>query len=267
MANVFKKLSDSDRNPTATLYFGNIDPQVTELLMYELFIQFGPVRSINVPKDRILKTHQGYGFVEFRSSLDAGYTLDILRGVRLFGKLLKLKKIDQGTGGVGQQGTGPMKKIGQMNVVGQGQDLLNPNYIDVGAKLFINNLSPLVDEKFLFETFGKFGNLIRYPIIRRDIETGQSMGYGFLTYDDFTTSDLVIEKMNNTILMNNKISISYAFKEDTTSGQKKARTRHGDKVERLLAESAKANNLLITKKLKTKKKQKVTKPQHHRKSG
>ncbi|KAG7661219.1 sap49, partial [[Candida] subhashii] len=41
VANAFKKLSDSDRNPTATLYFGNIDPQVTELLMYELFIQFG----------------------------------------------------------------------------------------------------------------------------------------------------------------------------------------------------------------------------------
>lgn len=266
MANVFKKLSDSDRNATATLYFGNIDPQVNELLMYELFIQFGPVRSINMPKDRILKTHQGYGFVEFKSSKDSDYTLDILRGVRLFGKSLKLKRIDQSQSNTGKSSM--PKKIGQVNI--QSQDLLNPNYIDVGAKLFVNNLSPLVDEKFLFDTFSKFGTLIRYPTIRRDPETGQSMGYAFLTFDDFQTSDTVIEKMNNTILMNNKISISYAFKEEsatTSGGDGKKKVRHGDKAERLLAESAKANNLLITKKLKSKKKQqqqKVTKPQHHR---
>ena len=59
MSIIFRKRLDSDRNIDASLYFGNIDPQVTELLMYELFIQFGPVKSINMPKDRILKTHQG----------------------------------------------------------------------------------------------------------------------------------------------------------------------------------------------------------------
>ncbi|EMG47187.1 Likely U2-associated splicing factor [Candida maltosa Xu316] len=94
MSTIFKKVPDSERNALASLYFGNIDPQVTELLMYELFVQFGPIKSINMPKDRILKTHQGYGFVEFKNKDDAKYTMDILRGVRLYGKALKLKEVD-----------------------------------------------------------------------------------------------------------------------------------------------------------------------------
>ena len=43
------------------------------------------------------------------------------------------------------------------------------------------------------DTFSKFGTLIRNPIIRRDSE-GHSLGYGFLTYDDFESSDLCIQK-------------------------------------------------------------------------
>lgn len=92
MTSVFRKPPDSDRNVKASLYFGNLDPQVTEPLLYELFIQFAPIRSLNLPKDRVLKTHQGYGFIEFRTIKDAEYVLNILRGIRLYGKMLKLKR-------------------------------------------------------------------------------------------------------------------------------------------------------------------------------
>lgn len=243
MATIFKRQLDSERNSNASLYFGNIDPQVTELLMYELFIQFGPIKSLNMPKDRILKTHQGYGFVEFRNIDDAKYTMDILRGVRLFGKALKLKNIDSKSSTTTASNNALNQTIGTFVSL----DLINPNYIDVGAKIFINNLNPLIDEKFLSDTFSKFGTLIRAPSIRRNSD-GQLMGYAFLTYDDFESSDLCIQKMNNVILMNNKISVSYAFKEQTVDGKK---ARHGDEVERMLAQSAKKNNVLVSKKAKS----------------
>ncbi|RCK54507.1 Splicing factor 3B subunit 4 [Candida viswanathii] len=242
MSTIFKKQADSERNSNASLYFGNIDPQITELLMYELFIQFGPIKSLNMPKDRILKTHQGYGFVEFRNIDDAKYTMDILRGVRLYGKALKLKKIDAKS----STSTTGNRVLNQTIGTFVASDLINSNYIDVGAEVFISNLNPLIDEKFLSDTFSKFGKLIRTPSIRRDPE-GQSMGYAFLTYDDFESSDLCIQKMNNVILMNNKISVSYAFKDQSVDGKK---VRHGDEVERMLAQSAKKNNLLVTKKTK-----------------
>ena len=63
----------ADRNAEATVYVGNLDTQVTEELLWELFLQAGPVTNVYVPKDRVTSTHQGFGFVEFRSEEDAEY--------------------------------------------------------------------------------------------------------------------------------------------------------------------------------------------------
>lgn len=231
--NVFRKLPDSERNIKATLYFGNVDAQANEVLMYELFVQFGPIKSLNMPKDRILGTHQGFGFVEYKSVADADYTLEILKGVRLYGKHLRLKKADLKTNTSTSQG-----------VAGAG--LLSPHYIDVGAKVFINNLNPMVDSQFLYDTFLKFGTLIKRPEVQIDSQSGESQGYAFITFQDFSASDKAIEKMNGSYLMNSKVRLTYAFKEDA-SGKKVA---HGDSIERKLAENAKANKVIVTKKKK-----------------
>lgn len=224
MASVFRKPADADRNVRATLYVGNLDPQVNEVLLYELFIQFAPIKSLNLPKDRVLGTHQGYGFVELRSVEDTDYVLEILRGVRLYGKSLKLRRTDSGSRGTA--GTGP-----------NGSQQPMAQALDVGAKLFIGNLDPLIDEQYLHETFSKFGTMIRPPLVVRDVNTGESKRHGFLTFGDFETTDSIIEKMNGIVLMNSQITVEYAFKEDPSNTNQK-KIRHGDKVERMLAANA-----------------------------
>lgn len=209
--NIFKKPVDAERNLQASLYVGNLDPQVTEPLLYELFIQFGPVKLLNLPKDRILRAHQGFGFVEYRTVQDADYALNILRGVRLFGRTLKMKKTELHTTSVAP-GEAPL--------------------MSVGARLFVRNLSPLIDEQYLQETFSRFGTLIERPTLIR--EDGVSKGHAFLEFDSFEASDAVVEKMDGALLMNYKVSVTYAYKDDK-------RVKHGDEVERLLAEKAKAN--------------------------
>eukprot|EP00882_Tetradesmus_deserticola_P021299 GHRQ01023060.1.p2 GENE.GHRQ01023060.1~~GHRQ01023060.1.p2 ORF type:complete len:131 (+),score=23.08 GHRQ01023060.1:820-1212(+) len=62
-----------DRNQDATVYVGNLDPQVTEELVWELFTQAGPIVNVYLPKDRVTNSHQGYGFVEYRAEEDADY--------------------------------------------------------------------------------------------------------------------------------------------------------------------------------------------------
>lgn len=210
--NVFRKPQENERNPNATLYVGNLDPQVSEPLLYELFIQVGPVRLLNLPKDRILRAHQGFGFVEFNTSLDADYALSVLNGVRLFGKVLKMKKTDPS----GAQGNETKPAL------------------SVGARLFVKHLSPLVDEKYLKDTFSRFGNLIEPPSIVKD-ENGKSKGRGFIEYDDFDSSDLAISKMNGSLLMNNRIELAYAYKE----GLEHQKLQHGDEVERKLVQQGK----------------------------
>ena len=61
----------SERNQDATVYVGGLYKKVSEPLLWELFLQAGPVVNTHMPKDRVTGQHQGYGFVEFLSEEDA----------------------------------------------------------------------------------------------------------------------------------------------------------------------------------------------------
>ncbi|KAI4368965.1 hypothetical protein MLD38_017462 [Melastoma candidum] len=192
----------AERNQEATAYVGNLDPQVGEELLWELFVQAGPVVNVYVPKDRVTNLHQGYGFVEFRSEEDADYAIKVLNMIKLYGKPIRVNKATQ-----------------------------DKKSLDVGANLFIGNLDPDVDEKLLYDTFSAFGVIVTNPKIMRDPDTGNSRGFGFVSYDSFEASDAAIEAMNGQYLCNRQITVSYAYKKDTKG------ERHGTPAERVLAAS------------------------------
>lgn len=203
-----KPLKDTERNQEATVYIGNIDENADEALIYELMLQAGPLVSVHLPKDRINQVHQGFGFAEFLHEKDAEYAALIMNGVRIYGKPLKVNKA-----------------------------LLDKQKaIDVGADLYIGNLDPMVDEGMLIDTFKAFGAFVHPPKIARNPDTGESKGYGFISYDSFEASDRALESMNGQYLMNKPVKINYAFKRDGKG------ERHGDEAERLLAAQAKKNN-------------------------
>ncbi|XP_059623704.1 uncharacterized protein LOC132266732 [Cornus florida] len=190
----------AERNQDATAYVGNLDPQITEELLWELFVQAGPVVNVYVPKDRVTNLHQGYGFVEFRSEEDADYAIKVLNMIKLYGKPIRVNKASQ-----------------------------DKKSLDVGANLFIGNLDPDVDEKLLYDTFSAFGVIVTNPKIMRDPDTGNSRGFGFISYDSFESSDGAIEAMTGQYLCNRQITVSYAYKKDTKG------ERHGTPAERVLA--------------------------------
>lgn len=109
-----KSLSD------ATIYVGGLDEKVTEPLLWELFVQGGPVVNVHMPKDRITLLHQGYGFIEFLSEDDADYACKIMNMIKLYGKPIRVNKASA-----------------------------HQKNLDVGANIFIGNLDPEVDEKLL----------------------------------------------------------------------------------------------------------------------
>merc|ERR1739848_729908 len=78
--------TSENRNQEATLFVGELEAQVTESLLWELFLQAGPVVNVHIPKDKVSGEHQGFGFVEFNTVADAEYATKVLNGVRLFGR-------------------------------------------------------------------------------------------------------------------------------------------------------------------------------------
>ncbi|KAI3451722.1 hypothetical protein Pfo_008387 [Paulownia fortunei] len=187
----------AERYQDATVYVGNLETKVSEELLWELFVQAGPVFNVYVPGDPVTNAHQGYGFVEFRSEEDADYAIKVLNMIKLYGKAIRVNKASQ-----------------------------DKKSVDLGANLFIGNLNPDVDEKLPYDTFTTFG-----VIIMRDPETGNSCGFGFISYESFDASYAAIETMNGQYLRNRQITVSYAYKKDTKG------ERHGTPAERVLAAS------------------------------
>ncbi|BFZ23640.1 hypothetical protein BsWGS_26679 [Bradybaena similaris] len=190
----------AERNQDATVYVGGLDEKVQENILWELFLQAGPVVNVHMPKDRVTQTHQGYGFIEFMSEEDADYAIKIMNMIKLFGKPIRVNKASAHT-----------------------------KRQDIGANIFIGNLDPEVDEKLLYDTFSAFGVILQTPKIMRDRESGNSKGYAFINFASFEASDAAIEAMNDQYLCNRAITISYAFKKDAKG------ERCGSAAERLLA--------------------------------
>ncbi|XP_012266275.2 RNA-binding protein 7-like [Athalia rosae] len=73
-----------------TIWCGNLSEKVTEELLYELFLQSGPIQKVSIPKDRDGK-QRSYGFVTFRHTVSVPYALDLFEGTALFDRVLTMK--------------------------------------------------------------------------------------------------------------------------------------------------------------------------------
>ncbi|XP_034995527.1 RNA-binding protein 7 isoform X1 [Zootoca vivipara] len=73
-----------------TLFVGNLDPKVTEELLFELFHQGGPVIKVKIPKDKDGKQKQ-FAFVNFKHEESVPYGMNLLNGIKLFGRPLKIQ--------------------------------------------------------------------------------------------------------------------------------------------------------------------------------
>ncbi len=189
-----------DRNQEATVWIGGLADEVTEELVWELMVQVGPVANIHMPRDPVTSTHQGFCFCEFRGIEDADYAIRVLNMLKLFGKGIRVSKASK-----------------------------DRKENDIGANLFVGNLSQEVDERMLFQTFSRFGAVLSAKVMMES-ESGTSRGFGFVNFDSFEASDAAIEAMNGQFFSNRNIAVAYAFKKDGSKSE-----RHGSAAERLLA--------------------------------
>lgn len=150
--------------------------------------------------------HQGFGFVEFNQEVDAEYAHRVMQGVKLYGRPIRCNKASAAS----------RAKVGTSS-------------FDVGANLFVGNLSAEADERMLFDTFSRFGAILSTPRVMRDPETNEPKGFAFVCFADFDASDAAIAQMNGQYLAGRPINVQYALKKDSKG------ERHGSEAERLLA--------------------------------
>lgn len=148
------------------IFIGGLTPHTDEPMLRDYYSQWGEIVDAVVMKDNLSRRSRGFGFVTYREP----EMVDVAQANRpheIDGKIVEAKR-----------------------AMPREVSHLPESHMTV-KKLFVSALKKDVRAENLREYFSKFGNVIDAEVVMSK-DTGDSRGFGFVTFDDYDPVDKCI---------------------------------------------------------------------------
>ena len=159
------------------LFVSGLDKKVNENMLYQLFNEYC-VSYIKIAKDHITRESFGYAFIGFKNKVKAEQALQNLNYSRLCQKTLRISWYNR-----------------------------EPNNFRNHPEnnIFVKNIPKDVTPREFDEYFSKYGNIISAKIA--EDEEGESMGYGFVLYENEENAKKAIDECHGKMWKNKKLFV------------------------------------------------------------
>uniref|UniRef100_A0A3Q3LB42 Poly(A) binding protein cytoplasmic 1 n=1 Tax=Mastacembelus armatus TaxID=205130 RepID=A0A3Q3LB42_9TELE len=186
--------------PMASLYVGDLHPDVTEAMLYEKFSPAGPILSIRVCRDMITRRSLGYAYVNFQQPADVNMGVTHL----LFAaeRALDTMNFDVIKGRPLFVGRFKSRKEREAELGARAREFTN---------VYIKNFGEDMDDEKLKELFGKYGPALSIRVMTD--ENGKSKGFGFVSFERHEDAQKAVDDMNGKELNGRQVYVGRAQKK------------------------------------------------------
>ncbi|KAI8065739.1 hypothetical protein BC940DRAFT_303469 [Gongronella butleri] len=207
---------------TLTLYVGELDPNVEEPTLSDIFSSIAPVESIRLVRDAVTQKSLGYAYITFAREIEGDQAIQALNYTLIKGKPCRAMWM-QHPPPVAYPDVNymPPALLHHQHATHQHHQHLQspphhapppyayqlPRPSRFSGNIFIKNLDPSVTTKSLLDTFSSFGQITQCKIVTDD--RGQSKGYGFIHFDTMEAAERAINHAHGKRLCDRSLFVGH----------------------------------------------------------